>query len=136
MSSIVCSRSRHKDVVLTALIIAGLGTAGPLWATDPTPQLPAASPGAALGEIVVTAQKFRQPLAKVPESITAFTSQALHAFHIKSFAAYATKTPNLSFSYGGGPTGIAADHAFIATHDLGVAPGHQPVPVQIGRAHV
>ena len=107
MSPTSHSRSRHKEAALAALIIAGLGSAGSLWATDPAPELPVAAPGSPLGEIVVTAQKFRQPLAKVPESITAFTSQALHAFHIKSFAAYATKTPNLSFSYGGGPTGIA-----------------------------
>lgn len=102
MSSSICHRSRNKEIALAVLITAGLACAGPLWANDSVPV-----PDSVLGEIVVTAQKFRQPLAKVPESITAFTSQALHSFHITSFNAYATKTPNLSFSYGGGPTGIA-----------------------------
>lgn len=82
---------------------------GPLAAQ----QQPAAGATAAgdspsrLGEIVVTARKRKELLARVPTSITAFTSEALHDFHISSFDDYATKTPNLSFSYGGGPTGIS-----------------------------
>ena len=40
-------------------------------------------------------------------SITAFTSQNLENYNIQSFNDYATKTPNISFAYGGGPTGIA-----------------------------
>jgi iron complex outermembrane receptor protein len=43
----------------------------------------------------------------VPTSITAFTAESLKDFNIQSFSDYATKTPNMSFSYGGGPTGIA-----------------------------
>ena len=91
------------------LMMAGLMVSGPLTAqgqptaaatpTDAAPQQ--------LGEIVVTARKRKELLARVPTSITAFTSQALQDFHITSFDDYATKTPNLSFSYGGGPTGIA-----------------------------
>ncbi len=101
------SWNRHAEASLCALFVAALGAAGPLLAQDPAPGPASPASGGVLGEIVVTAQKFSQPLARVPESITAFTPQALHDFHIKSFADYATKTPNLSFTYGSGPTGFA-----------------------------
>ncbi|MBW4050990.1 MAG: TonB-dependent receptor [Proteobacteria bacterium] len=101
------SGNRHTKAPLCALFVAALGAAGPLRAQDPVPAAAAPASSATLGEIVVTAQKFSQPLARVPESITAFTPQALHDFHIKSFTDYATKTPNLSFTYGSGPTGFA-----------------------------
>ena len=42
----------------------------------------------------------------MPESITVFTGQTLENYNIQSFNDYATKTPNISFTYGGGPTGI------------------------------
>jgi iron complex outermembrane receptor protein len=102
------SWNRHMQAPLCALFVAALGAAGPLRAQDPAAAAaPSSAPSGQLGEIVVTAQKFSQPLARVPESITAFTPQALHDFHIASFADYATKTPNLSFTYGAGPTGFA-----------------------------
>ena len=44
---------------------------------------------------------------QVPISVTVFTAQTLEAYNIQSFDDYATKTPNISFAYGGGPTGIA-----------------------------
>jgi outer membrane receptor protein involved in Fe transport len=67
----------------------------------------AAADTTTLDTVVVTARKRDESLAKVPEAITVFTSQALEAYNIQSFDDYATKTPNISFSYGGGPTGIA-----------------------------
>lgn len=60
-----------------------------------------------LDTVVVTARKREESLAQVPISITAFTSQSLEAFNIQSFDDYATKTPNVSFAYGGGPTGFS-----------------------------
>src|SRR5271165_4584073 len=60
-----------------------------------------------LETITVTARKRDESLAQVPVSITAFTSQTLENYNIQSFDDYATKTPNISFAYGGGPTGIA-----------------------------
>src|ERR1700678_2370549 len=60
-----------------------------------------------LETITVTARKRDESLAKVPVSITVFTSEALETYNIQSFNDYATKTPNVSFSYGGGPTGIS-----------------------------
>jgi iron complex outermembrane receptor protein len=58
-------------------------------------------------EIIVTARKRNESLAEVPTSITDFTAENLQDYNIQSFNDYATKTPNVSFSYGGGPTGIA-----------------------------
>jgi outer membrane receptor protein involved in Fe transport len=108
MTSKVHPPRRRNPVPLAALLIAGAGACGPIWAAGLSAAPTAAAGGSDnLQEIVVTAQKRRQLLAKVPESITAFTSQALHDFHIKSFDDYAAMTPNLSFSYGGGPTGFA-----------------------------
>jgi iron complex outermembrane recepter protein len=60
-----------------------------------------------LDTVIVTARKRDESLAQVPVSITAFTSQTLENYNIQSFSDYATKTPNISFAYGGGPTGIA-----------------------------
>ena len=55
-----------------------------------------------LETITVTARKRDESLAQVPISITAFTSQSLEQYNIQSFDDYATKTPNISFAYGGG----------------------------------
>jgi len=60
-----------------------------------------------LETVVVTARKRDESLAEVPISVTVFTAQTLEAYNIQSFDDYATKTPNISFAYGGGPTGIA-----------------------------
>src|ERR1700734_660605 len=67
----------------------------------------AAADTESLETITVTARKRDESLATVPESITVFTGDVLQSYNIQSFADYATKTPNVSFSYGGGPTGIA-----------------------------
>jgi iron complex outermembrane receptor protein len=67
----------------------------------------AAADTESLETITVTARKRDESLATVPVSITVFTAEALQNYNIQSFTDYATKTPNVSFSYGGGPTGIA-----------------------------
>jgi iron complex outermembrane recepter protein len=68
---------------------------------------PAATDTTTLETVIVTARKRDESLATVPVAITVFTSQVLEAYNIQSFDDYATKTPNISFAYGGGPTGIA-----------------------------
>ncbi len=55
----------------------------------------------------MTARKRDESLAEVPESITAFTAAAIQAYNIQSFTDYATKVPNISFTYGTGPGGIS-----------------------------
>jgi iron complex outermembrane receptor protein len=58
--------------------------------------------------VVVTARKRDEPEIAVPAAITTFTAQALEDFDIRSFNDYAAMTPDLSFSYGGGPTGFTS----------------------------
>ncbi|HWZ65056.1 MAG TPA: TonB-dependent receptor [Steroidobacteraceae bacterium] len=57
--------------------------------------------------IIVSARKREESIAEVPTSITAFTATTLKDYNVQSFTDYATKTPDLSFTYGGGPTGFA-----------------------------
>lgn len=57
--------------------------------------------------VTVTARKREESLAEVPTSITAFTAETLKDYNVQSFADYASKTPDLSFTYGQGPTGWA-----------------------------
>ena len=92
-----------KTAAATSCLL--LVTAGPqpAHADDTT----ASSAAPELEMITVTARKRGESLAEVPTSITAFTTESLQDFNIQSFNDYATMTPNLSFSYGGGPTGIA-----------------------------
>lgn len=90
------------------LCIAGLATAGLLpighsVAADISP----AAEADTLDTIMVTARKRDESLARVPVSMTVFTAENLAAYNIQSFDDYATKTPNVSFAYGGGPTGIS-----------------------------
>jgi len=107
MHSITHASRGRMDVPLTVALLVALLACGVSAARAATPATAAGDPDAQLQEVIVTAQKFKQPLAQVPEAITAFTAQALNDLHIGSFNDYATKTPNLSFSYGSGPTGIA-----------------------------
>lgn len=55
----------------------------------------------ALEEITVTARKRQESVLDVPVSMTVFSSQMLQDYQIQTFTDYATKIPNLSFSYGG-----------------------------------
>ncbi len=90
--------------VLAGLVFLGQWGCAPGAAGDTAA---AAPDSATLQTIMVTARKRSEPLAKVPESITVFTAAVLQSYNIQSFNDYATKTPNVSFAYGGGPTGIA-----------------------------
>jgi iron complex outermembrane recepter protein len=96
----------HAAAVLAGFF--GFMTGGAAYADGPTEQ--AAAPAEEVTEletIVVTARKRDESLAVVPESITAFTAANLEDYNIQSFNDYASKAPNLSFSYSGGPTGIS-----------------------------
>ena len=63
--------------------------------------------GNEIATVTVTARKREESLAQVPTSITAFTAATLKDYNVQSFSDYATKSPDVSFTYGGGPTGIA-----------------------------
>src|ERR1700733_7761936 len=87
-----------------ALLAVMLGAAAPAGAQE---QASATENSGGLETVVVSARKREESLAEVPTSITAFTAETLKDYNIQSFTDYATKTPNMSFSYGGGPTGFA-----------------------------
>ncbi len=89
--------------VLAALAILALTSN----ACAAAPRAPAHRHTATLHTVIVTALGRRQPVAEVPESITVFSGRTLAALDIQSFNGYATKTPNLSFAYGAGSTGIS-----------------------------
>jgi iron complex outermembrane recepter protein len=92
--------------LLGLLAVCGIGMpAGAARAADTADAAAAATES--LDTITVTARKRDESLATVPISVTVFTGQALENYNIQSFTDYATKTPNVSFSYGGGPTGIS-----------------------------
>jgi iron complex outermembrane receptor protein len=86
--------------------VCGMGLQAGAARADTTAETGSAD-ASALETITVTARKRDESLATVPVSLTVFTSDVLENYNIQSFTDYATKTPNISFSYGGGPTGIA-----------------------------
>jgi iron complex outermembrane recepter protein len=59
-----------------------------------------------LATVVVSARRRAEPEVTVPSSVTTFRADTLADFDIRSFGDYAAMTPDLSYSYGGGPTGI------------------------------
>lgn len=61
-----------------------------------------AAGGEVLEEVVVTAQKRAENLQSVPMSVTAITAETMQRADIADFIDYATKVPNLTFSYGQG----------------------------------
>jgi outer membrane receptor protein involved in Fe transport len=100
-----------SKTVTAGLYSSGLGLMLTLLgATAPALAQEQASATEASGEmqtVIVSARKREESIAEVPTSITAFTSETIKDYNIQSFSDYATKTPNMSFTYGGGPTGFA-----------------------------
>jgi outer membrane receptor protein involved in Fe transport len=99
---------RQSSLARSMLLLAACGLA--LHAAEvgaQTAVVADATEPESLETITVTARKRDESLATVPVSITVFTGESLENYNIQSFTDYATKTPNVSFSYGGGPTGIA-----------------------------
>lgn len=102
------SKRSHRDLTwitgAAAALLAGVGLM-PL-AVQAQEQVTAENAGET-ATIIVSARKREESIAEVPTSITAFTAATIKDYNVQSFADYATKTPDLSFTYGGGPTGIA-----------------------------
>ena len=88
-----------------ALMLLALGQTAPAAAQEQKQQ--AAESGEEVTTIIVSARKREESIAEVPTSITAFTAATIKDYNVQSFTDYATKTPDLSFTYGGGPTGFA-----------------------------
>jgi outer membrane receptor protein involved in Fe transport len=104
MKSIIFSTGLRYAALL--LLVTDLSGGSPPAAAQ-QPAQPASSSENETATVIVTARKRDESLAQVPTSITAFTAETLKDYNVQSFNDYATKTPNVSFSYGGGPTGIA-----------------------------
>jgi iron complex outermembrane receptor protein len=104
MKSIIFSTGLRYAALL--LLVTDLSGGSPPAAAQ-QPAQPASSSENETATIIVTARKRDESLAQVPTSITAFTAETLKDYNVQSFSDYATKTPDLSFTYGGGPTGIA-----------------------------
>jgi len=102
MRTIVFSTGLRYAALL--LLVTDLSGSPPAHAQE---QASATEAGPEVETVIVSARKRQESLAEVPTSITAFTAEALKDYNVQSFADYATKTPNLSFTYGQGPTGFA-----------------------------
>ncbi|HXW73510.1 MAG TPA: TonB-dependent receptor [Steroidobacteraceae bacterium] len=103
MKSIILSTGLRYAALL--LLVTDLsGGSPPARAQE---QESATESGAQVETVIVSARKREESIAEVPTSITAFTAETLKDYNVQSFADYATKTPNLSFTYGQGPTGFA-----------------------------
>src|SRR5215469_16750864 len=96
----------HVSGAAAALL---LGLAAPALAQEQSPKQAetGAEAGGEVATIIVSARKRAESIAEVPTSITAFTTETIKDYNVQSFADYATKTPDLSFTYGGGATGFA-----------------------------
>ena len=103
MKSIVFSTGLRYAALL--LLVTDLSGGSPPAAAQE--QANATESGNEMEVVTVTARKRTESIAEVPTSITAFTAETLKDYNVQSFADYATKTPNLSFTYGQGPTGFA-----------------------------
>jgi outer membrane receptor protein involved in Fe transport len=64
-----------------------------------------------LEEITVSARRTSESVLKVPESITFFDSGAIEKLGITDFEDYATKIPNLNFTYGVSTLGYAGSQS-------------------------
>jgi iron complex outermembrane recepter protein len=102
MRTIVFSTGLRYAALL--LLVTDLSGSPPAHAQE---QATATETGPQMETVIVSARKREESIAQVPTSITAFTAETLRDFNVQSFADYATKTPNLSFTYGQGPTGFA-----------------------------
>ncbi|HEY1873813.1 MAG TPA: TonB-dependent receptor [Steroidobacteraceae bacterium] len=102
MRTIVFSTGLRWAALL--LLVTDLSGSPPARAQE---QATSTETGPEMETVIVSARKREESIAEVPTSITAFTAETLKDYNVQSFNDYATKTPNMSFSYGGGPTGIA-----------------------------
>jgi iron complex outermembrane recepter protein len=103
MKSIIFSTGLRYAALL--LLVTDLSGSPPAMAQEQ--ESATASGGEQVETVIVSARKREESLAEVPTSITAISAENLKDYNVQSFDDYAAMTPNMSFSYGGGPTGIA-----------------------------
>lgn len=92
----------HKSVrrrVRCALTVACVLRAAHVWAADtPVPGAPPAGSDSGLEEILVTAQRRKEDLDKVPISVTAFSQKTMDDLHIENLTDLASIVPGLVLS--------------------------------------
>ncbi|MEJ0007809.1 MAG: TonB-dependent receptor [Steroidobacteraceae bacterium] len=132
-------RQRTGIAQTLTLLCFALGCAPSLQAQEAAVAEASSEP---IAVVIVSARKRDEPEISVPASITTFTSETLENFDIRSFTDYAAMTPNLSFAYGGGPTGFTsartvAIRGITGQNLMGTAGatgfyiGDTPVPISI-----
>jgi iron complex outermembrane recepter protein len=89
-----------------------------------------------LQEVIVTAQLAKEPIVKVPETITAFTAKDLGDYNIQSFNDYLTKVPDVTFAYGSSGLGVTDTRSISiegiqGANTTGVYIDDTPVPENI-----
>jgi len=106
--------------LITFAFLGGFGVSSALAGSNDNPNsdaVPAARSAFqadSLEEITVTARKKDEKALDVPVSITAFSQADLQRLNINSFTDYATKTPNLTFSYG------TANYGYVDSHTIAI----------------
>jgi len=119
-AALLLAASAARAQTAPAVPAAASSTAASPAAAAPTMVADAAAPaappasGAVLDEITVTARKKNESAIDVPVSITAFSEATIENLNINSFADYATKTPNMSFSYG------TANWGYVDSHTIAI----------------
>ena len=120
-------------IALFGIVLWGLLASRLSAQVSPTANTESKTSSNELEEVVVTARKRAEAQMDVPISITAFTAESLSRLNIRSFTDYATKTPNLSFSYGTAELGFAgtrsvAIRGIAGEGTVGVYIDDAPVP--------
>ena len=122
-----------------------------LAAPADAPPAPSASSITQIGEIIVTATRREESISKIPQSVTAFTSERMEALQIKTFADIVQYTPGINYSpdshdisirgiestAGSSTTGIYIDDTPIQMRNLGLnANNTLPVVFDLQRVEV
>jgi len=103
-----------RPALRRALTCRGLVATALLLTAMPRVEAQTQAEAGGLEEVVVTARKRAEAAIDVPESITAFSAATLERLGVQSFTDYATKTPNLSFSYG------TANYGYVDSHTVAI----------------
>ncbi len=114
LSPLTGNQLTHPTVRLIGVIASVLVIPLTLLSAWASAQSTATLPTGVLEEITVTARKKDETALSVPVSITAFSAADLERLNINSFTDYATKTPNMTFSYG------TANYGYVDSHTIAI----------------
>ena len=111
--------TRPVDMTMSSIktrlhLALGTALAASLLPAAALGQVAGAAAAPVLEEITVTARKKSETVLSVPVSVTAFSQADLEKLNINSFTDYATKTPNMTFSYG------TANYGYVDSHTIAI----------------